>query len=108
MRISAQANNAITSTSAWGSAAAAQQWRTPLGHPDLQGTWSSDDVRGIPLQRPEEMGTRAYVTTFTGFEAHSSMTHLGVSAIHFAGDFIQETGPSKDVDFLYAAVTFTF
>ena len=33
-------------------------------------------------------GTRAYVTTFTGFEAHSSMTHLGVSAIHFAGDFI--------------------
>ncbi|QQS12347.1 MAG: acetylornithine deacetylase [Rhodospirillales bacterium] len=28
------------------------------------------------------------ITTFTGFEAHSSMTHLGVSAIHFAGDFI--------------------
>jgi len=26
--------------------------------------------------------------TFTGFEAHSSMTHLGVSAIHFAGEFI--------------------
>ncbi len=28
------------------------------------------------------------IATFTGFEAHSSMTHLGVSAIHFAGDFI--------------------
>ncbi|MBV8187618.1 MAG: acetylornithine deacetylase [Alphaproteobacteria bacterium] len=28
------------------------------------------------------------VATFTGVEAHSSMTHLGVSAIHFAGDFI--------------------
>lgn len=28
------------------------------------------------------------VATFTGFEAHSSMTHLGVSAVHFAGDFI--------------------
>ena len=26
--------------------------------------------------------------TFTGVETHSSMTHLGVSAIHFAGDFI--------------------
>jgi acetylornithine deacetylase len=26
--------------------------------------------------------------TFTGFEAHSSMTHLGVNAIHFAGEFI--------------------
>jgi hypothetical protein len=45
-----------------GSASAAQQWRTPWGHPDLQGTWSSDDVRGIPLQRPEELGTRAELT----------------------------------------------
>jgi hypothetical protein len=26
----------------------------------------------------------------------------------FSGDFIEETGASKDVDFLYAAVTFTF
>ena len=26
--------------------------------------------------------------TFTGFEAHSSMTHLGVNAISFAGEFI--------------------
>jgi hypothetical protein len=38
------------------------QWRTSWGHPDLQGTWSSDDVRGIPLQRPEEFGTRAELT----------------------------------------------
>ena len=43
-------------------ASTATQWRTPWGHPDLQGTWSSDDVRGIPLQRPEEMGTRAELT----------------------------------------------
>jgi hypothetical protein len=42
--------------------ASAQQWRTPWGHPDLQGTWSSDDVRGIPLQRSEEHGTRAELT----------------------------------------------
>ena len=33
-------------------------------------------------------GAQIYVTKFTGFEAHSSMTHLGVSAIHFAGEFI--------------------
>ena len=26
----------------------------------------------------------------------------------FTGDFINQTGPSKDVDFLYASVTFTF
>jgi hypothetical protein len=43
-------------------AASTQQWRTPWGHPNLQGTWSSDDVRGIPLQRPEELGTRAELT----------------------------------------------
>jgi hypothetical protein len=43
-------------------AANAPQWRTPWGHPDLQGTWSSDDVRGIPLQRPAEFGTRAELT----------------------------------------------
>ncbi len=43
-------------------ASAAPQWRTPWGHPDLQGTWSSDDVRGIPLQRAEEFGLRAELT----------------------------------------------
>ena len=35
---------------------------TGWGHPDLQGTWSSDDVRGIPLQRPEQFGTRTELT----------------------------------------------
>jgi acetylornithine deacetylase len=33
-------------------------------------------------------GVCMYVTKFTGFEAHSSMTHLGVSAVHFAGEFV--------------------
>ena len=27
--------------------------QTPWGHPDLQGTWSSDDMRRMPLQRPD-------------------------------------------------------
>jgi hypothetical protein len=26
--------------------------RTPWGHPDLQGVWTSDSVTGIPLERP--------------------------------------------------------
>jgi hypothetical protein len=38
--------------------APASQWLTAWGQPDLQGTWSSDDARGIPLQRPEQFGTR--------------------------------------------------
>jgi hypothetical protein len=45
-----------------GATAAASSWSTPWGHPDLQGTWSSDDVRGIPLQRPVEFGTRSELT----------------------------------------------
>jgi acetylornithine deacetylase len=37
-----------------------------------------------------------FYTTFTGFEAHSSMTHLGVSAIHFAGEFIHWLNVAQD------------
>jgi hypothetical protein len=33
--------------------------RTPWGDPDISGTWSSDDLRSVPLQRPKELGTRA-------------------------------------------------
>ena len=33
--------------------------------------------------------------------------YLGYSHF-FAGDFLEETGPSEDIDFLYAAVTYTF
>ncbi len=36
--------------------------RTPWGHPDLTGVFSSDDMRGVPLQRPEEFGDRLYLT----------------------------------------------
>jgi hypothetical protein len=36
--------------------------RTPWGEPDLQGSWTSDDMRGIPLERPEAFGTRQFLT----------------------------------------------
>ena len=32
--------------------------RTSWGHPSLQGTWSTDDMRGIPRERPEALGTQ--------------------------------------------------
>src|ERR1700733_9460713 len=41
-------------------------------------------------------GAQIYITKFTGFEAHSSMTHLGVSAIHFAGEFIHYLNQVQD------------
>jgi hypothetical protein len=36
--------------------------RTPWGDPDISGTWSSDDLRNIPVQRPAEFGIRAELT----------------------------------------------
>lgn len=36
--------------------------RLPWGDPDLTGTFSSDDMRGVPLQRPEDLGERLYLT----------------------------------------------
>ncbi len=36
--------------------------RTPWGHPDLQGVWTSDDMRSVPLQRPDAQAGRASLT----------------------------------------------
>ena len=33
--------------------------KTPWGDPDISGTWSSDDLRNVPLQRPAEFAGRA-------------------------------------------------
>jgi hypothetical protein len=36
--------------------------RTSWGHPSLDGVWSSDDMRSVPMNRPEQFGTRAALT----------------------------------------------
>ncbi len=36
--------------------------RTSWGHPDLQGVWTSDDLQGVPVERPKEYGTRRFLT----------------------------------------------
>jgi hypothetical protein len=44
---------------------AAQNWtqpETPWGDPDLQGTWTSDDCIGTPLNRPANLGEKLYYT----------------------------------------------
>ncbi len=38
------------------------QPKTPWGHPDLEGIWTSDDSHDVPLERPAQYGTRQYVT----------------------------------------------
>src|SRR5207302_4034725 len=44
---------------------AAKNWtapKTPWGDPDLQGTWTSDDCIGTPMNRPANLGEKAYYT----------------------------------------------
>ena len=36
--------------------------RTPWGHPDLQGVWTTDAEIGVPVERPVELGTKAVLT----------------------------------------------
>ncbi|HEY1241099.1 MAG TPA: hypothetical protein VGF16_11105, partial [Bryobacteraceae bacterium] len=38
------------------------QSKTPWGDPDLQGTWTSDDCIGTPLNRPANLGEKAFFT----------------------------------------------
>jgi len=35
--------------------------KTPWGEPDLQGVWSTDDMSGVPLARPQQYGDRLYL-----------------------------------------------
>jgi hypothetical protein len=46
-------------------AATGKAWspsKTPWGDPDLQGTWTSDDTVGVPIERPVTYGDRLYLT----------------------------------------------
>jgi len=52
---------AVTATAAPGRAVSTTA-RTPWGDPDFSGVWSSDDMRGIPRERPDEFGTRRFLT----------------------------------------------
>jgi hypothetical protein len=36
--------------------------RTPWGHPDLQGMWTTNGMAGVPFERPKELKDRAYFT----------------------------------------------
>ena len=36
--------------------------KTPWGHPDLQGVWTTDDMLSIPMERPDQFAGRAELT----------------------------------------------
>jgi hypothetical protein len=40
-------------------------WKAPRnawGQPDLEGIWTTDDMRGVPMSRPQQFGDRMYLT----------------------------------------------
>jgi hypothetical protein len=65
---------------------------TPWGHPDLQGIWTSDDARPVPLQRPPEFGTRQWLTDdeFAARRARDDETRADTR--EGAGTFVGEVG----------------
>ena len=59
--VSAQAPATAAKTTATKTTAPAKPWttpKTPWGDPDFVGTWSSDDLRGLPMQRAPELAGR--------------------------------------------------
>jgi hypothetical protein len=36
--------------------------RTPWGDPDFQGTWTTDDTIGVPIERPPALGNKLFLT----------------------------------------------
>src|SRR5688572_12498802 len=66
--------------------------RTPWGHPDLQGTWTTDDARSVPLQRAPEFGDRRSLTDqeYADRKRRDDETREDVRVA--AGTFVGEVG----------------
>lgn len=66
--------------------------RTPWGHPDIQGVWTSDDARSVPLQRPADLGERRLLTDdeYAARKQRDDETRGDVRVA--AGTFVGEVG----------------
>jgi hypothetical protein len=72
--------------------------RTAWGHPDLEGIWTTDDMRGIPLSRPERFGHRTYLTDDEFAERASQRTRAREVDDARTGTFRNEEG-SRDFSY---------
>ncbi len=66
--------------------------RTPWGDPDLQGIWTSDDARSVPLERPEAFAGRRLLTDeeFAERKRRDDLTRAATR--RGAGTFVGEVG----------------
>ena len=73
----AEPSGAQAKGSAEASAAAVvnPKWKAPKlawGHPDLEGIWTSDDMRGVPMSRPPQTAPAAFSPTRSSPRAPAS------------------------------------
>lgn len=61
--------------------------RTSWGDPSLAGVWTTDDLRSVPVNRPQDFGERESLTP-EEFEERAARDQAG-SEVAAAGDFLQ-------------------
>ncbi len=66
--------------------------RTPWGAPDLQGVWTSDDARSVPMQRPPEFAGRDLLTDAEFAERTKRDDETRSDTKNAAGTFVGEVG----------------
>jgi hypothetical protein len=62
--------------------------RTSWGHPSLAGVWTTSDLRSVPLNRPEQFGTRESLTE-EEFTERAARDEAGRDEAVNVGDFLQ-------------------
>src|SRR5688572_15540052 len=63
--------------------------RTPSGDPDLQGTWPSTDMVGVPLERLVEFGTDGRMPKITPYGAERMAMRARYSSTYDAYGFYE-------------------
>lgn len=93
-----QAPKAATPAPKAAPAQASKGWapaKTPWGDPDLQGTWTSDDCIGTPMNRPANFGDRLFYTEQELADRESTIARQAANdKVEFVGsDARVGTGP---------------
>ena len=66
--------------------------KTPWGDPDLQNIWSGDSAFGIPMQRPEALGTQAELSDKEFAEKVARDERTRKNALTAVGSFRNDNG----------------
>ena len=82
----------LTVISAAANAQTSSTPKTPWGDPDLQGIWSGDSAFGIPLQRPEALGTKAELDDKEFAEKVARDERTRKNALNAVGSFRNDNG----------------